>query len=161
MIYIEPDNKILRMMLTRFLYNSIKDTWSTFVIDHEGRDYYTEIPDRDRLVTVYILMNRFKRRCYRDQFNVGIAMGMSYKLTPERAMTMSRRKLANMMRIYSLRCRAHFYSRFAIAGMDGREYKWPLEMSHHTPRPFEMDDVEDDCAAALRTAITSWLRENA
>lgn len=154
------DIEILRRMSSKLNYNCTRLGWSTFTIDHEGRDYHSYITDRDRIVTVYILMKRFKRRCYDSNFNMAIAVGMSYKLTPERALSMSRQKLMKMMRIFSMRSRAHYYNRFALAGIDPRGYDWPKELSHHQPYSFELGEVNSGEVIMLEEVIKAWFHLN-
>lgn len=150
------DMAILHRMSSKMSFSGARLGWATFIIDHEGRDHYAYITDRDRIVTTYILMKRFKRRCFRSDFNMAIAVGMSYKLVPERALSMSRKQLMKMMRTFSTRSRAHYYSRFALAGIDPRHYNWPKELSHHRPYSFELEEAKLGEVMMLEETIKSW-----
>ena len=89
MLIVRPDEFIIKLLACHLTYVNHNNSWKGLVVDHEGRDWMCPITDTDRLATVYILMRRFKRRCYESRFNVSIALGMSYKLTPAKALSLS------------------------------------------------------------------------
>ena len=160
MLIVRPDDFILKLLACHLTYGKHTNSWKGMVVDHEGRDWMCPITDVDRLVTVYILMRRFKRRCYSSRFNVSIAMGMSYKLTPAKAMSMPKRQLMGMMRQYSLRSRRHYYSRFELAGINPRDYRWPEYLSHNHVSPQNVELVSPFIITALHADITGWSRYN-
>ena len=159
MIEVKPDSTILHMLANHFVHKPLDNSWKGLVVDHEGRDWMAPITDVDRLVTTYILMHRFKRRCYRSQFNIAIALGMSYKLTPMAALKQSREHLMATMRSYSRRSRRHYYSRFELAGVDPRDYRWPQYLSHNYVFPQNIE-VSVHTVTALHEIITKWLKAN-
>lgn len=160
MLIVRPDEFIIKLLACHLTYVNHNNSWKGLVVDHEGRDWMCPITDTDRLATVYILMRRFKRRCYESRFNVSIALGMSYKLTPAKALSLPKSHLMRMMRQHSMRSRYHYYSRFELAGVDPRDYRWPQYLSHNYVFPQDHTNVNPFIVTALHADIVGWLRYN-